>query len=570
MMHYTVQIVAPHTHELVVEVRAASPAPATVFHIPAWTPGSYVLREFARFLGEPWANDGQGRTLPVTKTAKGSWSVDTRDASEVVIGYTVFAHELTVRTPHVDGTHAFFNGTNALVFFEGRLHEPSRLTVHAPKGWDVHCPLPKEGGAYVASDYDVLADAIVEAGPHTTHSFEALGATHDMVFWGDDAVAIDFEKLAADTRALVEANAAVFDGVLPYEHYLFVFHITESGRGGLEHLNGTALATPWRYFDTEEGYREMLGLISHEHFHTWNIKRIRPLALGPFDYLTENHTQALWIAEGVTSYVDNLNCLRAGVVEQSHYLGWLKNDFERLARIPGRFGQTVAQSSYDAWIRLYSPDQNSPNRTVSYYLRGAMIAMGLDLTIRQETKGVRSLTDVLRALWAHCNETGRGFSDEELPGLFSEATGVDCGPMLNTWVYSTVEPPLEALLLSHGVALTPVDSEHPTFGWNTSARAGAIVVDAVLSDGPNAGGNVYAGDRLVALDHREVTATNWEDHAKRLSSGQSVRVHLMRRGRLIEAPVSVATRPAATYTCELVEAPSAEQAELRDAWWSQP
>lgn len=570
MIEYVVRIDDPRLHTVRIEARIPTGgAPQVEFAIPAWTPGSYLLREFARYLSEPTAAVG-GEERAAKKVAKGTWRVEASGAEYIEVCYEIYGHELTVRTPHVDGSHAYFLGSNAFVYRVGDLGLPSSVRVHAPDGWETFCPLATDdAGRFVAPDFDVLADAPFEIGPHRSHAFDAAGVPHRFVFWGDDAVTIDMARLERDVRALVEHNAAHFGGELPYENYDFVFHITANARGGLEHLNSTVLATPWRYFDSDEGYAEMLGLISHEHFHTWNVKRIRPRALGPFDYQNENHTTALWVVEGFTSYFDSLGCLRSGVVEPSTWLTWLAKDLRRLFSTPGRKNQSLAQSSWDAWIRLYRPDDNTPNRTVSYYLKGALVSLGLDLTIRERTSGKRSLDDVMRTLWADFLETGEGYDDDGMAEVIRRATGVDVRAELDAWVFSTDEPDFGALLEAHGLDIEREGPDEPWLGVDTEEVAGGLAIKHVRADGPAHGSELAPGDILIAVDGRRLSGGALPAIVRRLKAGEPATIHAFRRDRLFETQVTPAPAPRNEVKLTPVANPSKAQRALFQAWTGQ-
>lgn len=564
MIRYTIRCDAPHTHSLDVQVEFTADGETTV-RLPSWTPGSYLLREFARYVSQVALYDAEGGPLAIEQIAKGSWRFDAH--GPVALRYRIYGHELTVRTPHVDGTHAFFTGTNACMFVEGRLDAPCSLQLHAPDEWTVFCPLDADAsGTYAAESYDVLADTIVEMGPHPHHTFDVLGVPHHAVFWGSDAIDLDLERLERDVRALVEQNAATFDGALPYQHYLFVFHITANARGGLEHLNATALATPWRYFETEAGYREMLGLIAHEHFHTWNVKRIRPAAYGPFDYVNENYSTGLWVAEGFTSYFDNLVCVRSACWSRGEYLEALQRDVRRLVQVPGRFEQSIAQASYDAWIRLYRPDENTPNRTVSYYLKGSLAALALDLHVRATTGAARSLVDVMRWLWQRFLDTGAGFTDDDMRLAFREACGVNVDAELDAWVFGTEDPPLAALLESHGVTWSTEDTETPYLGLVTHAKGNDLVVKHVLSDGPNAGADLYPGDVLVAVDGRRIAPGSWSSRVESLRVDATHALHVFRRDRLVSTHLRSAEDPGHRVTLAWSDDPSDDAKALAEAW----
>ncbi len=569
MIRYTITIAEPDRHTVSVSITFTPGAATERIAIPAWIPGSYVIRDFARYLGEMSATDETGSDRAIRKVAKGTWELHAEGAESVTVRYNAYADELTVRTPHVDGSHAFLTGANICCYVDGRLDEPVSVSVDLPGGWALHTPLESgEDGRLHADDYDTLADTPFEAGPDLpTHRFEALGVEHTIVCWGAAAVDLDLRRLADDMRAVVETNAEVFDGRLPYERYLFILHVSAEGRGGLEHRTSSVCALPWRYFDTQDGYREMLGLIAHEHFHAWNVKRIRPRTLGPFDYQSENHTPSLWMAEGVTSYFDNLACVQSGRWTRQQYFEAIAKDIGRLLAVPGRRAQSLAGASWDAWIRLYKPDANTANRTVSYYLKGSLVSLALDLTIRQGSDGECGLQHLMRVLWRRFEESGDGFDEEEVPGLIQDATGVDVSAEVAAWVHGTEDPGFAKLFESHGVEFTlDAEEEAPWFGLELDRAGTDVVVKSVRSDGPGAGSGVYAGDVLAAVAGRRATPGSVNAALHRCTVDEPVPVHVFRRQRLVEAIVTPTAAPPERVELKLREGATDREQRLLDAW----
>jgi len=567
MIHYRVSLPNPHDHTLSVELRIANPDRQTRIHLPVWTPGSYLVREFSRYLSELTIEAVGAGSATIEKTAKGSWLITCDEANEVVVRYTAYCHERSVRTPHVDGSHAFFTGTNLLCFVEGRTDLPHRLSVALPEGWRIFTSQGPDVADFTLADYDTLADLPVELGPdHLVASVEILGKPHDLVFWGAEQTTVNLPRLLDDTRALVESNAAMFGGTLPYDRYLFIYHISSDQRGGLEHLDSTVLAAIWKNFENEESYRDLLGLICHEHFHVWNVKRIRPKALGPFDYLAENHTTGLWISEGVTSYFDNLNALRAERFTPAHWLKFLQQDLQRFLAIPGRFEQSVALASFDAWTRLYRPDENINNRTISYYLKGAMVSLALDLSIRAATDGSRRLDDLLALYWQRFCETGAAFDEAAVVQDLRTATGLDLSAEIAAWVYGTEDPPFETLLASHGVELRITQPAESHTGLETSATGEGWRVTQVHSRGANAGGNIYPQDMLLAVGGRRLLADGTNEWLAAQPAGSSLPLHLFRRDRLVETELKLGQAPGVTVAIAPIEAPTEAAAALRKRW----
>lgn len=567
MIHYRVSLPNPHSHTLSVELRIPAPAAQTSIHLPVWTPGSYLVREFSRYLSEATVEAVGGGSATIEKTAKGSWQISSDGAHEVIVRYTAYCHERSVRTPHVDGSHAFFTGTNLLCFVDGRTTEPHRLSVDLPPGWRIFTSRGLDVADFTVADYDTLADLPVELGPdHLVASVEILGKPHDLVFWGAEQTTINLPRLLDDTRALVEANAAMFGGSLPYERYLFIYHVSSDQRGGLEHLDSTVLAAIWKNFENEESYRDLLGLISHEHFHVWNVKRIRPKALGPFNYLAENHTTGLWISEGATSYFDNLNALRAGRFTAQQWLKFLEQDLQRYFAIPGRFEQSVALASFDAWTRLYRPDENTNNRTISYYLKGAMVSLALDLTIRDATAGERCFDDLLGLYWRRFCGTGEAFDEGRVVEDLRTATGLDLSAEIATWVYGTEDPPFAALLASHGVELRTTLPPGSHTGLDTTQTSEGLRVTHVHSTGANAGGGIYPQDTLVAVAGRRVLADGTREWLAAQPAGTTMAVHLFRRDRLVETELRLGPPTGVTVTLEATATQDAAILERRRRW----
>ncbi|HEY6098522.1 MAG TPA: hypothetical protein VIW03_03775, partial [Anaeromyxobacter sp.] len=365
---------------------------------PVWTPGSYLVREYARHVEGLAAADGDGAALPVERLDKHRVRIRAGAARRAVLRYRVYANELTVRTAHLDGTHGYVNGAAVFPYVPGREGEPHVLEVVPPPGWRVSTAL--EGGptTFRARDYDELADSPLEIGEHRIVRFTVLGRPHELAIWGRGN--LDEGRLAGDARAVVETFAALMGG-LPYERYVFIVHLTDKRRGGLEHARSTTLNVARTSFFPREAYEETLGLLAHEFFHLWNVKRLRPAAFVPFDYAREQYTRLLWWFEGATSYYENVALARAGILEPKRWLKVLGQALTALERTPGARKMSVEEASFLAWVKHYRPDENSPNSAISYYLKGELVALALDLELRRRGK---SLDDVLRTLYARFAE----------------------------------------------------------------------------------------------------------------------------------------------------------------------
>ena len=500
-----------------------------------------------------------GERLAVRKVGKGRWRVDGGSASRgpFRVAYRVYAFELTVRTSHLDASHGYGNGATLLLHVEGRKEEPHRLRFRLPRGWKVSIALPRRGGAYAARDYDELVDSPFECGTHRTFVFRVRGVPHTLALWGEGNE--DPERLVRDLARLVEAAAAFFGG-LPYERYFFLVHLAEGARGGLEHRASQSCGVgPWK-FRPEPSYREVLALFAHELFHAWNVKRIRPRALGPINYSREAFVRDLWALEGLTSYYEHLLLVRAGLEEPRHaFEAWAK-DVKAHRDTPGRRVQSLEDASFDAWIRFYRPDENSPNVSESYYRRGALVALALDLTIRRDSDGKRSLDDVVLALWRRWGSKGRPYPDGAWEEEAARAGGPAVRVLFDRYVRGVETPEFESLLPVAGLLIREKAereegeaSEPPEvpvradFGWRTKAEGSRLVVAEVFDGGAAAAAGVSAADELVALDGARVDEERLRQVARELAPGREVRLHLFRLGRMLELPLVLGSRRACTY-----------------------
>ncbi|MEL6181954.1 MAG: PDZ domain-containing protein, partial [Myxococcota bacterium] len=551
LIAYTLQLPNPNNHlvEIAITFPIRGDGTALEVSLPSWSPGSYLMREYARRVQEFQAFDAQDRPLTARKIAKGTWSIPvTEGQQQVRVQYRVYAHELSVRHCHVDTSHAFLHGPALFMYAEGRKEEPCRLTVQAPHDdWTLFTTLPRaaedEGqphrGVFQADDYDHLVDCPIEMGPHTAHHFEALGVPHTIVCWGSNRAPI--ARMLEEFPAFIAASAAMFGGTLPYDRYLFIVLHADTGYGGLEHRDSTALLYPGDGYVTEDhGYENMLTLASHEHFHVWNVKRIRPAQLGPFNYTEETYTRALWVIEGFTSYYQNIVVRRAGLITPERFLELLGERYGKLMQIPGRHVHPLEEASFDAWIKLYRPDESSSNTTVSYYLKGELVAALLDVTIRARTNGVRSLDDLMRLLWAHFEEDGSGYPEEQLQQYTEQIAGSDLSDFFEGMVRGTAPLDMNGALEPLGLKVIPKDHTPniPWLGFKQGTEGDLIKVEAVFTDSPAERAGINPGDTLVALGGQRATRTTFTSLMKARTPGDTERVHLFRRGQLLDVTLT--------------------------------
>ncbi len=590
-MHHRVSMPDPDGHLFQVEVTVEDPGDELIVAMPVWTPGSYLVREFARHVEGLAARDPAGAPLATERLDKHRFRVASRGAGRVVVTYRVFAHELSVRTCHLDGSHGYFNGAALLVYVEGRRHEPHLLEVAPPPGWRVACALPPAAGAadplaggapegpwrFAAQDYDELVDAPVEAGPHRVTTFDALGKRHGIVVWGRPPP--DLARLTADVKRIVEQLGATMGG-LPYRRYLFIVHLTASVRGGLEHAASATLHVRRAAFHPRDAYQETLALVAHELFHAWNVKALRPAALVPYDYGREQYTRLLWWFEGVTSYYDQLVLVRAGLSDPKRYLRHLGEQLTALARLPGAHKVSVEESSWTAWVKLYRPDENTPNSTVSYYLKGELVALGLDLLLR---RAGASLDELVRSLVGR--HAARGLPEDAVEPAVAERVGAAAArAFFDRNVRGTGEPDLDLGLVglvarrrrAHGFddkgGAPPRAEAGAVPGWLgvTFEAGGRLVVKSVREGSPARRGGVYAGDEVVAEGGFRIDRGALWDRLVERGPGGTLRLALFRDDELVEREVLLGDPPEDTIWLEPVEAPTSEQRNALEAWLSSP
>ncbi|WP_295992874.1 M61 family metallopeptidase [Rugamonas sp.] len=559
--------------------------------LPAWIPGSYMIREFARNIVQISA-EANGKPVALTKLDKHSWQAAPlgNNAGALVVRYDVYAWDLSVRAAHLDQSHAFFNGTSVFLRVRGQEQAPHVVDIQraadpAARNWRVATTLPELKakrygyGSYIAANYDELIDHPVEQGEFALGTFKAHGVAHDIVITGR-VPNLDMARLCADLKTICETQIAFFEPKTrraPMERYLFLTMAVGDGYGGLEHRASTALicnradlpttATP-QGKEIGDGYLQFLGLCSHEYFHTWNVKRIKPAAFAPYDLQVENYSPLLWLFEGFTSYYDDLMLVRAGIIDEARYYKLLAKTVNSVLRGSGRSKQSVAESSFDAWHKYYRQDENAANAIISYYTKGSLIALAFDLTLRTRTGGAKTLDDVMQALWQRYGRDfyeggGRGVTPAEAEALFDEIGGSKFKPFFDKYVRGTDDVPLAKLLAPFGVAYADErKSAKPSLDVNLGRDGNDAKLSAVHEGGAAHVAGMSAGDVLVALDGLRVTPANLEPLLARYQVGAGVEVHAFRRDELLRFDVALQGDrvPAVTLT---VAAPGKKAAAFK-------
>lgn len=597
-VRYTVVPSNPAGHLFTVTLEIAAPDPSgQILALPAWIPGSYLIRDFAMHIVALSASAG-GEPLGSRKTDKDTWVLAPCDGP-VVVTYEVYAWDLSVRKAHLDQTHGYFNGTSVFLEVRGQADGPHDVVLRAPDdpacaGWRVATSLPRVDGpalgfgTFRASDYDALIDHPVEMGTFEHATFEARGIPHEVALTG--RFRCDTERLCQDLAAICEGHLDTFGRPSDLDRYVFQIMVVGSGYGGLEHRASTSLICSRKDLpqpgddEISEGYRTLLALASHEYVHTWNVKRIKPAAFTPFDLSRHAHTTLLWAFEGITAYYEPLGLVRPGLIEPDSYLELVGRKLTDVMRRPGRFKQTVAESSFDAWTKFYKQDENAPNAIVSYYTKGATVALALDLTLRRDTEGRCSLDEVMRTLYARHGETGVGVAEDGIEAVAKEISGLDLDAFFAEALHGTgdaIWDRLVGLLADFGIraSLRPREGAKDRGGkkgkldaaaWAKRGDIGITLASGAkvrwVRDGsPAMRAGLSAKDVLVAIDGIKANS----DAEAMLAShapGDVVRLHVFRRDELLELQVEVGDPVLDTVVLDLDTEASEAAISRRTAW----
>ena len=593
---YVIRPSDPAAHLFEVRLTVATPdADGQVFAMPTWIPGSYMIRDYAKHVVSARA-ESDGCDVVLTKLDKTRWQAEPVDR-ELTLVLEIFGHDESVRGAHLDLTHAFFNGTCVFPAVAGQEGLPCELDIQRPeaplgKNWRVATSMNRNGaekygfGAYRADDYAELIDHPVEIGELSIGEFEAGGIPHAIAIRGNTRV--DMARLCHDLQTICEQHMALLGAPQDLDRYLFLLNAPGTGYGGLEHRWSSANICsrdnlPARGDQgVSDEYRTFLGLVSHEYFHLWNVKRMKPAAFTPYDLARETHTSLLWVFEGVTSYYDDLALVRSGLISTESYLELLGQTITRVLRSGGRRRQSVAESSFDAWTKFYKQDANAGNAIVSYYAKGALIALCLDLKLRTETDGRVSLDDVMKAAWQRWGETGTGLEEDAFEKLAAEVSGLDLEDFFAATVRGTGELPLDVLLKTHGVGFClrrsaggkdsggkkRNDGELPDvwLGAVLASRDGSTLFQVVHNGGPAELAGISPGDELVALDGLRINLAGVETRTRRYQPGDKSKVTVFRGDELITLRLKWAEAPEDTCYLQVAGEADDSQVQRRERW----
>ena len=572
-IRYTLSFPAPHTHY--VEVTAAVPTGRRAdveLMMAVWTPGSYLVREYARNVESVTATGPDGRVLDVDKSKKNHWRIATGGAPAITVKYRVYCREMSVRTNWVENDFALLNGAPTFITLADLSPRPHEVVIVPASGWKRSITaLPAMAGGdhrYRAADYDTLVDSPIVVGNPAVHDFEVDGKTHSLVDVGEGGV-FDGALAAKDLEAVVREDRRLW-GSLPYDRYIFFNMITESG-GGLEHKNSTVLMTNRWSTRTRRAYLAWLQLASHEYFHAWNIKRLRPAELGPFDYENENTTRSLWIAEGFTDYYADLQVERAGLQTRDEYLEDLSNTIELLQTTPGRLVQSAEMASFDAWIKYYRPDENTNNSSISYYTKGTVIALLLDAKIRKATNGAKSLDDVMRLAYQKFSGP-RGYTPDQFRGVAEDVAGTNLKAFWESAVEGRGELDYTEALAAYGLRFKPAGAApaerlvRPWLGTTTRNDNGRLLIAQVQRESPADVAGLNVDDEILAIDDFRVRADRLENRLEQYRSGDRVTFLVARREQLVRVPVTLGSEPVKAWRLEVAPAATEAQRRLLEGW----
>ena len=583
MIVYRVEIADAQAHLFRVTLTLPAPAEQQVLSLPVWIPGSYMVREFSRHLQGLSARQG-ARELPLRQLRKNAWQVDCQGRAALVLSYQVYAFDPSVRAAFLDAQRGFFNATSLCLRAHGREQEPHAIELGPlPAGWQVATAMnPAEPGRYLAADYDELLDHPFELGAFWRGEFMAGGVPHELVVAGALPV-FDGERLLADTQRLCEAQIAFWHGrrnghaavggTPPFTRYVFLLNAVDEGYGGLEHRASTALISARRDLpvlgqrESSEGYVRLLGLISHEYFHTWNVKRLRPAEFAQFDYEQENYTELLWFFEGFTSYYDDLFLLRCGLIDEARYLKLMSSTLSAVLATPGRRQQSLAEASFDAWVRYYRPDENTPNSTVSYYAKGALLAWALDLSLRSSEAQPSSLDELMRLLWQRSG--GGPISEAQILAGVAELGGPARAEELRHWVHGCDELPLPALLERLGLRWSADKAGlAQRLGLRLDKGGEGLLIKQVLQGSVAQAAGLSAGDELLACNGWRLRKLDEALLTLQPQAPQRLELLLARDQRMLSLGLDLPLEAPADAPVRLSPAdkPSARAQSLRRAW----
>ncbi len=568
-INYLVEFIDPHTHYAHVHLTLQGELKdEVVLKLPVWTPGSYLVREFSKNIEQEHAFDERNESLSVRKLDKNSWAINCAGLKKIHFKYKVYCYELSVRTSWIDADHAYLNGGNVFMYVEGKQHLPYNLEFKPYTAWKkISCSLPINRSKWKrkASNYDMVVDSPIEIGNHKVLNFRSKDVYHEVALYGESNC--DEDKLIQDLKAITSITTDIF-GEHPCNNYLFIIHHTDNKGGGLEHLYNTTCHVPrWNYLP-RANYQKTMGLLAHEYFHLWNVKRIRPRALGPFDYDTENYTRQLWFAEGITSYYDDYILYRSGVLNLEEYLSVIAKNLSDVVNRPGNDVQSLAEASFDAWIKYYRQNENSINSQVSYYGKGAAIAHVLNLILLNKTGGKRSLDDVMRNLYKQYKSNPEiGFTEEEIKGFFQEVAGINFNRFFKEHIYGIKPVNYARYFAFSGLDLINENDKkkEKKLGITTKWEEGKLIIKSINKKYAAYSAGLNVNDEIIAIDGYRVFE-NYQKIFEHKRIGDKIDLLISRAGIVQSFTVEISINKEVLFNLSVKKNPNSQQRQILKRW----
>ncbi|MCZ2393176.1 MAG: hypothetical protein LC105_04915 [Chitinophagales bacterium] len=567
MLSYQIKFPHPELHYVEVELSIETPDNKWMeMYMPVWTPGSYMIREFSRHLDNLIVQNKDGQFVDCHKYSKNIWRFYSQ-YSRHIVKYRIYANDLTVRTNHVDIDHALLNGAGVFLAVKGYEQKTHQVIIWPHKNWkEISCTLPHNENKWIrtAENYDLLVDSPIEIGSHKIISFDAGGIPHELAIVGLSNG--DNSKLIEHLKAIIDKEVDLFGHPHPCEKYVFIIHHTDNIYGGLEHLNSSVNMVPrWDYFPRDK-YLRTISLLSHEYFHLWNIKRIRPVELGPFDYMKENYTRQLWAIEGITSYYDDYFVYLAGVSSLDEYLKIIADNISNVVNTPGNTVQSLGESSFDAWIKYYRGHENTHNNQVSYYSKGATVAIALNFLIMHQTEGEKSLDDVMRALYEmYLIRPNQGYSEEELLQICEEVAGVCLRSFFEKYIFG-VEPINYSEYFEYaGLSLKEEVYQDLDFGWILEEKGNSFWVSKIDNGSSAANGGINARDEILALNGYRMTS-QWRRSLHTYKVGDELDILVSRSGIVKSFKIEIQSPIKKSFVISRKEGISDKQQKILSKW----
>ncbi len=563
-LSYTISFPSPETHYILVDLNIENNKnKALSVKLPVWTPGSYLVREFARHVESVTIDNN----LTIKKTNKNTWEINTNGKSNFKISYRIYANELSVRTSFVNTDHAYINNANVLMYHQSSVNTVHELIINKPSQWKtISTALSNNGNKYTASSYDELVDSPIEIGNHNVFTFDAAGVKHTVAMYGKGNYN---EAVLVKDMAMICEKAAQVIGEHPCKNYTFIIHNLTNPSGGLEHLNSTTLQVNRFTYEPFSNYKQFLALVAHEYFHLWNVKRIRPIALGPFNYDEENYTNMLWLSEGFTSYYEEIILNRAGFTSKDDYIKYISGTISGVENSPGVRVQSASESSFDAWIKGYRPHENSNNTTISYYGRGEVIAASLDLLIIKNTSATKCLDDVMKYLYTkYYKELNRGFTDDEFKKAVALIAGTNVDDFFTKYIYGTEHIDYNTYMSAAGLQLVikPNAPDKPYLGATIQDAGGKLVVNSVTRNSTSYLGGLNSGDEIIAIDDYRVNTDKFNKYFSSKNVGDNVIITISRDDIIKKLEMKIIGGVFNTYLVDKLTNTSPEQNKNLSKW----